>query len=429
MEAKKPLTETEALLLERSVSQYLTSHDFNGFNLAGFPEEFGLTIDGTKELLAAMIRADLITLRLENAGNPFIRRFPDRAKEAQLEDLAKSELSLVVVYPTSAVLGERVDRSGYAGKPFTLRLALGEAQLDYHSFDLSVLEFYRNDPRFFYRVDDVFGSIAMSDEHAAAPSTAERDDVCLQTFGFSYDDEMNRSVAVFTRYLSDLSPEHQTIWEAKRLPGKGQIHPDYYKSSIQGIWADHVPVLKALTLELKHINRMSEMMGKQPLFRNDFDGENKPRGLSLLIRPTAKEFNDFVLLLDQVLSDNIDKKFFGNDVPLEEEIERNDGRIEVRQRGTLALLEDWVRKHFRPVDPKPLDNAFATLRKVRKLRQKPAHAPVDGEFDQRFFKEQRALIIEAYGAVRTLRLIFKNHPACTDYAVEDILEDARIRMF
>ncbi|MDO8544379.1 MAG: hypothetical protein Q7S40_28390 [Opitutaceae bacterium] len=426
----KNLNELSTVLVDRCVESYLSSHDFNGLNLSSLAPNLPTDPTETKQWLGTLIERDLIALRLENAGNPFIRHFPDPEKAVQLEELAESNLSLVVVYPTSAVLAKRVDFSHYAGQPFALRLALGEAQLDYHSFDLSVLEFYRNDPRFRYRVDDVFGAIWMQDEHAEQPGTAEADNTYLQSFGFSYDDDMNRSVLVFNRYLSDLTPEHQSIWEAKRLKQKGRMHPDYYRSSIRGMFADHVPVLKALTMEMHHINRMSELMGRCPLFRKDFnDDEIKPRGFTLLIRPTAKEFYDFVLLLDQMLSDNITKEFFENDVPLTEEIPRGEGRFEIRQRGTLALLEEWVRTRFVPVDPKPIDNAFAALRKVRKLRQKPAHAPVDGQFDQQFFKDQRALIIEAYGAMRTLRLIFKNHPACVNYSVEAFLDETRIRTY
>jgi hypothetical protein len=424
------MEQLSALLIDRCVERYLSSHDFNGLNLSSLAPNLPGDPAETKRWLGGLIERGVISLRMENAGNPFVRQFSDPPPEEQIEALAHSNLSLVVAYPTSAVLAERVDRSQYAGRPFTLRLALGEAQLDFHSFDLSVLEFYRNDPRFRYRVDDIFGAIWMQDEHAERPGTAEADITYLQTFGFSYDEDMNRSVLVFNRYLSDLTPEHQNIWEAKRLKYKGRMHPDYYRSSIRGMFADHVPILKALTMEMHHINRMSELMGRCPLFRNDFnDDENKPRGYTLLIRPTAKEFYDFVLLLDQMLSDNITKDFFGNDVPLTEEIPRGEGRFEVRQRGTLALLEEWVRTRFAPVDPKPLDDLFTALRKVRKLRQKPAHAPIDGQFDQQFFKDQRTLIIEVYGAVRTLRLIFKNHPACVNYAVEDFLDEARIRTY
>lgn len=40
-----------------------------------------------------------------------------------------------------------------------------------------------------------------------------------------------------------------------------------------------------------------------------------------------------------MLSDNISKDFFKDDTDLEEERERADGKVEVRQKGTLTLLE------------------------------------------------------------------------------------------
>ena len=61
-------------------------------------------------------------------------------------------------------------------------------------------------------------------------------------------------------------------------------------------------------------------------------------------------------------------------------------------------------------DPKPLQEAVATLRRVRKLRQKPAHALDDNNYDEALFEEQRLLFVDAYNAVHTLRLILQNHP-------------------
>ncbi|OYV07224.1 MAG: hypothetical protein CFE26_02075 [Verrucomicrobiales bacterium VVV1] len=148
-----------------------------------------------------------------------------------------------------------------------------------------------------------------------------------------------------------------------------------------------------------------------------------------MIRPTAKEFYDFVLLLDQIMSDNINKRFFGDDVPLEEENERKDGKVEVRQRGTIALLQDWINLMFHPVDPAPMEGMITTFRKIRGLRQKPAHSTIDNDFDQQYFKDQRSLIVEAYKAVRLIRLVFTNHPNCRGHKIEDILYDGRIRSF
>ncbi|MCJ7781378.1 MAG: AAA family ATPase, partial [Acidimicrobiia bacterium] len=59
----------------------------------------------------------------------------------------------------------------------------------------------------------------------------------------------------------------------------------------------------------------------------------------------------------------------------------------------------------------PIEESLAAFRNVRKLRQRPAHALDDDVFDQRYFVEQRALMIEAYRGLRNLRLLFSNHPA------------------
>jgi hypothetical protein len=81
--------------------------------------------------------------------------------------------------------------------PFTLRLALGDGQLEYRPFDLAVLEDYRNDPRYIYQSNDISGWISVHDEHYTSAAMREPDKVMLETFGFCYDDDMNRAVAVF----------------------------------------------------------------------------------------------------------------------------------------------------------------------------------------------------------------------------------------
>jgi hypothetical protein len=255
------------------------------------------------------------------------------------------------------------------------------------------------------------------------------DHIFLQTFGFAYDNDMNRYVAAYTWYLHKLSKEHQQIWDAKRNGKKYQLHPDYVNGSIYGQFPDHFPVLVAFLRELDHINKMCKLIGKPPLFIDILKDEKKPRNFTLLIRPTSKEFYDFVLLLDQVMSDNINKSFFKDDLILEEEVQRQDGKIEVRQKGTIILLKEWFEKYFEFEDRKPFDEMVSSFKNVRKLRMKPAHCPVDNEFDQKFFKEQRELVIKAYSAVKLIRMIINGHPDCRDYKVDDILYEGRIRTF
>jgi hypothetical protein len=129
-----------------------------------------------------------------------------------------------------------------------------------------------------------------------------------------------------------------------------------------------------------------------------------------------------------MISDNINKNFFMNEIDYENEYEREDGKIIVTQKGTLQLLDDWIHKFFRLADWSEWDEAIASLKKVRKLRQQPAHAIKEDVFDQKYFKDQRELILNAYNGVRTIRLIFANHRKVkvAEIGIPDWLQEGKI---
>ncbi len=398
-------------LLQAIAQGYLTSGDFNGYPVRLLRREFGLTSSEAKETIRRLLRDRKIDVMFGNVHpNPHIKAFSDIPNEDQQKFLDDVEFTdHICLYPSREILATIPDVERFKDTPFTYELALGAGQLDFRVFDLSVLEYYRNDPRYYYETDFINGSISIHDEYFEAGTMPEHDQVLLQTFGFAYDDQLNRAVAVFFRYLSKLSPEHQRIWQAKKLIGNYKLHPDYYRNSILGDWGTRISIFEAFIQELQVINAMTSLMGRPQFFRESF-AEGYPRDFGFLLRPTLAEFNAFVLLLDKMMSDNINKEFFTGEVPLEEDVERPDGKIVVRQKATIALLEEWVRKYFKPAEPAPVDGMFKGFRAVRKLRQKPAHAVNENIFDLKYFKEQRQLIIDAYNSVRTLRLIFANHP-------------------
>ena len=258
----------------------------------------------------------------------------------------------------------------------------------------------------------------------------DSDKALLESYGFSYDDDYNRAVAVFLCYLTDLSPEHQQIWKAKELQGNYKLHPDYYRNMIIGGWGEKVPICSAILKELYIINQMAKAMGRPPLFKVDYGeyGENRPKRFGFLIRPTLEEFNNFILLFDKMLSDNINQDFFQKEVSYKIETERKDGKIQVQQKGKLQILDYWIRRFFITHDWQPWEESIATLRKIRKMRQKPAHIVNEDQFDQKYFKEQREIIIDVYSAIRTLRLMFANHPRVKSAKIEipDWLQEGKI---
>jgi len=407
-------------LLDEITDFYIASRDFNGIPYRDLKESRDEA--SLKSGLSQLIGNGSISVVFgDGHPNPHIKALPDHhSAEKQIDLLGSSSLlEHACLYPMPSVLAGKVDRSRYVGKPYTLELALGAPQLVHRSFDLSVLEFYRNDPRYDYSTDDIHGSISIQSAHLEV--TKESDSVFLQTFGFCFDDDLNRFVAVFLRYLADLSPEHQQIWKAKEIGGRTRLHPDYYRTSVIGDWPERASLFEAFLDELRIINKMTVAAFGIPLFRNDFEDKDRPKGFGYLLRPTQKCLDDFVHLLDKMLSDNFNKDFFVGDLLLEERVERGPGEFEIVRKGTVQLLSEWLTKHFRVREGSGFEDVIRPIRKIRKLRQRPAHAIDNDRFDQAIAQEQRILIQDAYKSVRTLRLIFANHPKAKEVLVPDYL--------
>jgi hypothetical protein len=415
-------------LIVAATDFYLDSGDFNGYSGHRIHHQHGQSYNAIRQLFGELVKDGRGTIVFGDLHpNPHIRAFADETQEKQLQKLISAPLEHACVYPSAKHLSTVIAMADYLDRPFTRELALGAGQLEFRSFDLSVLESYRNDPRYRYTNDDVRGQICVTDEFYQSGQMHGKDQVILETFGFSYDEQMNRAVAAFLRYLNRLTPEHQQTWNSKRLSGRFRLDPDYYRNSILGDWGSGISVFDAFLEELKIVNLMCAAMERPALFRDTFE-DNRPRNFSFLVRPTREEFNDFVLTLDKMMSDNINKKFFQDEVPDESEGEREDGKIVVRKRGTVAMLEEWIGSHFRPADPKLMGDMVAALKQVRKLRQDPAHVLRADVFDQKFFHQQRGLVVAAYSAVRTLRLIFGSHPAVKGANIEipDVLYEGKI---
>jgi hypothetical protein len=418
-------------VLDAITSFYRGSDDFNGVPVTALQSRCAITQDHVSGALRQLVRAGAVTLVFGDAHpNPHIKAFPDEPPDAVLEKLSSPLAQHACAYPTRKHLEAIVPRSDYADMPYTLELALGEPQLAFRAFDLAVLEYYRNDPRYSYEHDDIQGSISIHDEYFESQETLDRDKCSLQTFGFCYDTQMNRAVAVFLRNLHDLSPEHQQRWRVSQLDGDYTLHPDYYRTSILADWGTRLPILSAFLMEQDLVNRMCTAMGRPHLFRQTHDDRTRPRSFFLLIRPTLAEFEEFVHTLDKLIADNIDKSFFQNEVPDTQE-QRRGNRVVPVERGTLAMLEDWVKSKFRVADPAPLDSMVAIFKEVRKMRAPRAHRIQTDEFDQRYFQDQRELIIRAYDGVRTLRLLLANHPAVrrANLPVNELLEKGEIWTF
>jgi hypothetical protein len=281
-------------------------------------------------------------------------------------------------------------------------------------FELDVLDRYYRDPRYRFEFRDFCGSIGLTTESYDSGQVAERDKVFLQTFGIGYTERRDRVVLVYLRYLASLSPEHQQIWNAHVVQSACSMNSDYARVTIYGEWAQYHSAYQAFVTEQAEINKLATMIGKPPLFKATYE-EDRPAGFAPMLRPTKRNFDEFVHLLDKMLSENINRDFFAGDILLERTVPRKDGAVEVQRPGTLQLLEEWLSSRYRDsTGAEVAREVLAPMRTIRTLRQKPAHVLGSDVYDRSLPSRQDDLVATACRALTQLRLVLWSHPNATD---------------
>jgi hypothetical protein len=417
---------TQDELIEKVARFYIDSSDFNGIPVNILVQE--VPKDLLIETLVELIESEKITLIFgKYEVNPHIKRFPDISVDKQIEILKSDGFDNACAYPSGIVIRRYIDVDEYDDRPFTKRLLLSEPQLQPVYFDLAVLERYFSDPRYRFSFSDYTGSIGISDDYYLSEKMRDKDKFFIQTFGLGYAQTPDRLrvAVVYLRYLHDLSPEHQRHFQTYLYSTECKMCEGYYRNTIGGQWATHSSIYHAFLEEQIVINRICELMGRPHLFRNIFN-DNRPREFSVFLRPTRKNHSAFIHLLDKMLADNINHDFFQDEIPAREEIPRSDGTIESRQRGTLTMFHDWLKFTISVPDESVFLDIIEPLKKVRKLRQKPAHSIMEDEYNIKYYQLQDDLMEEVYTAIRYIRLLFANHPKAKDCEIPDWLYEGRI---
>ena len=168
-------------------------------------------------------------------------------------------------------------------------------------------------------------------------------------------------------------------------------------------------------------------MGKAALFIRTFS-EERPKDFTIFPRPTLKNYHAFVHLLDKMLSENLNRDFFAG-MALHEEIRHKERKVTTRNRGTISLPNEWLRRTIKVQDQSIFDEIIGPLREVRRIRQTPAHKLSVNAYSPTYHKDQNELIGKVYSAVRSIRLLFANHPATKSVATPPWLYEGKIRVY
>ena len=136
------------------------------------------------------------------------------------------------------------------------------------------------------------------------------------------------------------------------------------------------------------------------------------------------------MALDKLLSDSIDTRFFNGKVPLEREEVRPDGRIEVQRKGSLTLLDEWLRAKIIWDDANEFRKVvIAPLREVRRLRQQPAHTFTTDRFSTDYYENRRKLLWAVFNSLSNIRAAFAKHPNAGSIKGPSWLDDEAIDVF
>lgn len=427
--------------IENRIFDFFTSsRDFNGISLWSLPDEFNVPIDEIVDLLKELVSEKKISI--QSSTNPHIIGFRHYDIVDQIKILEDSKKIVVethqigdlvfrtpntefpiCIYPSRDLLNTKRNISDIKDSPYTLQLALAEPQLKAVFFEIEVLDRYFNDPRFNFKFKDYSGSISCLYDKNDEPIVREEDQIFIKTFGLGTDTDGNRLAVVYLRYLNDLTKEHQVFWKSKESKKEGKVLKEYYENTINGNWTSSHSVFSGFIGELAALNKLSKAIFKKQLFNRDFENENRPKEFTFFFTPTLKNYNEFVLLLDKMLSDNINFEFFKGKVDLFDMQVIEEGLVERKPKGTIRLFEEWILSQYNTEHQEILKEIFKPLKKIRRERQNPAHRINENVYDVKYIKLQKELINKAYASIRAFREIFQQHPKAKEVDIPDWLKN------
>lgn len=407
----------KAKLLAQVIDYYLNeSREFNGL-----PFE-GETSHPVTEAAANLVRAGLVQVVSEQDWmNPHIRPWQSRREaESQVGSLTSRER--VCLYPTALALIDVEPNQPTPDEPYTTRMAKGGGTLELAFFQFEVLETYRNDPRYDFDFYDFGVRCAISSATYEDEDEPEHDKTSISHVGFAYDvstidsestKPITRAVCAFLCDLRDLTAIHQQRWRTYEItrPSKHlRPHPVWWGQQM-GHWPEELGPFARFFFELETWNELHANICDEPLLRTT----DRPREFGWVLRPSRAEFDQFVHLLDKLVSENLRHQAF--DELGVDEVDENGHKI-----GTLRRLEMFLVS--KKVNPDSAQRILKPFKTIRRDRQGPAHKLSENITDKDFVRRQALLLDGVNRSLASLRDFWASHPANREWTPPDYAERA-----
>lgn len=404
-------------LLEKIIRHYWDSPDFNGYGL-------DISNDEEYKALLELVADESVEVIFNSDGipNTFIKPFKVnqntkettkkleaiKSKPQKIEEYGAMKLKIqeFCVYPACKILESKSLPSKFDDKPYSQIMAKGGHYFQWISFELSYLNYFRENPDYDLYDRFVCGRIVGTEENFF-----EMD------YGISFDKETKEKYwGIFLGNLSEFSPRMQQQLKSHEVLRESDPHPEFAQNQM-GHFYNGACVFEGILLEIDVIYRMTEVFGSKPLFKKNFrefeTRKDLPLDFSYLSRPSKACFNNFCLAFCQVVLDNIEPNFFQN-APVEQINDQG------QRKGSITMLGEFFEFVFR-------DNSEANammkknikrLRNLQKMRSKGAHNTSENQIDKTYINEQKKLLEETYYALREIRIAFSSHPEVKAQGIE-----------
>ena len=407
-------------LLKYITSYYLQSGDFNGVPIYNVPS-FNMAD------LIALIDEDCVRiLTNDNDINIHINRCNLFSEKSEQIEIAK-KMRDFTIYPTPNHLSKVGIREN---KPFTEMIAHGAEQFRIMYFAVDVLEMYVNNPQYAIWDCGYRGNICIQDCATAQEDALHSE--YIKDFGVAYPRmeprDRDRAIGVFLRDLSKLNYEAQCKWRGFLLQDQNEFRVNYgfIKNLFLSEWVTEYWIFDALLNELKVINAMCHSIDLPPLFRKEYSREGQDLiGYRIILIPSLRNYYEFISALEKIVVNNLNYDTFQKTAQHITPIERkkDDGSL----KGSIEMLEEWFSINYFSSNPKGYESfkkyISGTFRKIRSIRQTPAHQLYDNKHDKTVYRQQNELIEEAYCAVKDLRMMFSKHPLAKSVIIPPELQD------
>ncbi|MBU2608560.1 MAG: hypothetical protein KKF26_04510, partial [Chloroflexi bacterium] len=194
----------------------------------------------------------------------------------------------------------------------------------------------------------------------------------------------------------------------------------------------------ALFGEIQEVNKICRLAREPNLFRESFPDynnltaeewqaesiderrhiiDNMRAQLGRLTKPTAAQFRYFILELDKILSQNLNKEFFAGKLELNE----SNGK----GKGTRKLLKEYL-NNIIGVPEDVSNEIYNSLKKVSDERITPAHRITENKFNPTYWDMQLDILKNSVKSIRKLRKVFTEHFDIQNYSSPEWLDEARI---